>query len=256
MDSTANRAGLFEVRSVDLHDPFAWLREGWQDLRAAPLPSLFYGLCFAIMGYVLAYVLRHQPQHLAAATAGFLLLGPALAIGLYDLSRQRSLGKQPQWKPSLTAWRRNLANIGLFSLVLLVIFLVWARVSLLTFALFFTGDLPTVIDLARHITSPDNAFFLTAWIGIGALFAALVFVVSVVSVPMLLDRQTDAVTAALTSLRVVALNAGAMAIWAAIIAWATSAALLMGFVGIVIVGPLLGHGSWHAYRATVGNPRE
>jgi len=240
-----------DIRQVELATPFAWLRAGLTDLRAAPLASLFYGLCFAMGGYLLAYALRHEPQHIAAVTAGFLLLGPALAIGLYDLSRRREAGQPMRLAPTLLAWRDNLANLALFSLVLIVIFLVWARASLVSFALFFSGSLPTLADLMRQVLAPDNILFLAVWLGVGALFAALVFFISVVSVPMMLDRRTDAVTAALTSLRVVAANPGPVAVWAAIIAWATAAALLMGFVGIIVVGPLIGHASWHAYRSLV-----
>lgn len=251
MDTTLLRHPI-EIRQVELHTPFAWLRAGLDDLRAAPLPSLFYGLCFAVIGYVLAYVLRYQPQHIAAASAGFMLLGPVLAIGLYSLSQRREAGLPQRLVPTLTAWRKNLYNLLLFLLVLSVIFLVWARASLLSFAVFYAGNLPTLADLLRQIVAPDNFVFLGIWLGIGFCFATLVFLISVTTVPMMLDRNTDAISAALTSVRVVAANLGPMAVWAAIIAWATAAALLMGFIGIIVVGPLLGHASWHAYRSLVG----
>lgn len=251
MDTTLSRPPL-EIRTVELHTPFSWLRAGLDDLRAAPMPSLFYGLCFAVSGYALAYALRYQPQHFAAASAGFMLLGPALAIGLYELSRRREVGLPLHLAPTLTAWRNNVHNLALFSLVLIVVFLVWTRASLLSFALFFAGSLPTLADMVRLIVAPDNFAFLGVWLGIGFFFATLVFLISVITVPMILDRNTDAISAALTSLRVVAVNPGPMAVWAAIIAWATAAALLMGFIGIIVVGPLLGHASWHAYRSLVG----
>jgi uncharacterized membrane protein len=251
MDTTLLRPAL-EIRPVELHTPFSWLRAGLDDMRAAPLPSLFYGLCFAVIGYALAYALRYQPQLFAAASAGFMLLGPALAIGLYELSRRREAGLPLRLAPTLTAWRNNFHNLALFSMVLMVVFLVWARASLLSFALLFSGSLPTLADMVQLIVAPDNLTFLGIWLGIGFFFATLVFLISATTVQMMLDRNTDAISAALASLQVVAANPGPMAVWAAIIILATAAALLMGFIGIIVVGPLLGHASWHAYRSMVG----
>lgn len=239
------------LRQVDAGAPFEWIRLGLADLRACPGPSLFYGLCFALAGYLIAWILQGQPQYLAAATAGFLLLAPALSIGIYALSRRRERGEPCALAPTLTAWGANSANLGLFSLVLLVIFLVWARASMLTFALFFTGAMPDIRSLLIQLANPENLGFLLVWLAVGAAFALLAFAISVVAIPLMLDRRQDAVTAALASVRVVAANPGAMLMWAAIIAWATAAGLLMGFLGIIFVAPLLGHASWHAYRALV-----
>ena len=240
------------LRQVDAGAPFEWIRLGLADLRACPGPSLFYGLCFALAGYLIAWILQGQPQYLAAAVAGFLLLAPALSIGIYALSRRRERGEPCALTPTLTAWRANMASIGLFSLVLLVIFIVWARASMFTFALFFTEAMPDLRSMLTQLASPENLGFLLAWLAVGAAFALLVFAISVVSIPLMLDRRQDAVTAALASIRVVARNPGAMLMWAAIIAWATAAGLLMGFLGIIFVAPLLGHASWHAYRALLG----
>lgn len=249
MDS--DRRPFPQLCQIDPAAPFEWLKLGLSDLRTSPGSSLFYGCCFTVMGYLLVFVLRDEPQHLAAVTAGFLLLGPSLAIGLYDISRHHERGEPCSLMPTLTAWRSNLANIGLFSMVLLVIFLVWARASLVSFALFFTGSLPTLHDLVRQILSPDNYVFLFVWLAVGFLFATLVFSISVISVPLMMDRQVDAITAVLASVQAVLRNPGPLAIWAAIIAWATAAALLMGFLGIIFVAPLLGHATWHAYRRLV-----
>lgn len=241
-----------QLNRVDIAAPFGWMGRGLDDMRACLGASLFYGVCFTAMGYLLAFVLRHEPQYLAAVTAGFLLLTPSLAIGLYDLSRRRERGEPCSLLQSMTAWRSNIANIGLFSMLLLVVFLVWARASLVTFAMFFSGSLPTIADLMRQILVPENYVFLAVWLAVGFLFANLVFAVSVVSVPLMMDRQCDAITAVLASIQVVFRNPLAMGVWAAIIAWATAAGLLMGFIGIIVVGPLLGHATWHAYRELVG----
>lgn len=242
---------LPQPRLVDAGAPFRWIKLGFDDLRACPGPSLFYGVCFAAMGFVFFFALRDRPHYFAAVTAGFMLLGPALAIGLYDLSRRRERHEPCALHPSLTVWRTNLANLALFSLLLIVIYLLWSRASLVTFALFFSGALPDLRTLLLQLLQGDNLAFLLIWLAVGGLFAALVFAISIVSIPLMLDRQVDAITAALTSLRVLARNPGAMAMWAAIIAWLGAASLLMWLVGIVVAGPLLGHASWHAYRELI-----
>jgi uncharacterized membrane protein len=239
------------LRRVDAGAPFQWLRLGLADLKACPGAGLFYGFCFALAGYLIAWILRDSPQYLAAATAGFLLVAPALSIGIYEVSRRRERGEPCALAPTLMAWRENTANIGLFSLVLLMVFLIWARASLVSFAMFFSGAMPDVRSMLAQVSNPENLGFLVAWLAIGAVFALLVFAISVVTIPLMMDRRHDAVTAALVSVQVVFKNPGAMAMWAAIIAWSCAAGLLMGFIGIIVVAPLLGHATWHAYRDLV-----
>lgn len=239
------------LRRVDAGAPFQWIRLGLADLKACPRAGLFYGFCFALAGYLIAWILSDSPQYLAAATAGFLLVAPALSIGIYEVSRRRERGQPCALSPTLTAWRANQANIGLFSLVLLVVLLVWARASLVTFSLFFSGAMPDVRSMLVQVTDPEKLGFLVAWLAVGAVFALLVFAISVITIPLMLDRRYDAVTAALASMQVVFRNPGAMVMWAGIIAWSCAAGLLMGFVGIIVVAPLLGHATWHAYRELV-----
>lgn len=239
------------IRTIDPAAPFLWIRLGLDDLRACPGPSLFYGVCFAFLGFILAHVLRGQPEYLAAAAAGFLLLGPALTIGVCAISQRRELGARCALWPTLVAWKDNTTNLGIFSLVLIVIFLVWARASLVIFALFFTSAMPDVKSMLIQLAAPENFGFLFLWLSVGALFALLSFSISVIAVPLMMDRQSDAISAALASIQVLLKNPGAMAMWAAIIAWTGAASLLMGFLGLIIVAPLLGHASWHAYRDLV-----
>lgn len=239
------------IRTVDPAAPFLWIRRGLADMRACPGPSLFYGVCFAFMGFVLTYVLQGQPEYLAAAAAGFLILGPALTIGVCAISQRREIGARCALLPTLVAWKNNTANLGLFSLVLIVIFLVWARASLVTFALFFSSAMPDLQSMLTQLAAPENYGFIFLWLGVAALFALLSFSISVIAVPLMIDRQSDAITAALTSIQVLLKNPGAMAMWAAIIAWTGAASLLMGFLGLIVVAPLLGHASWHAYRELI-----
>ena len=139
----------------------------------------------------------------------------------------------------------------MFALVLGVILLVWARASLIVFALFYTGDMPSVAGFVGQMLSPDNLEFVFAYLCVGGFFALLVFAISVVSVPMMLDRDTDGIVAVLTSLRAFGANVPAMIVWGAIIVALTAAGFALFFVGLVVTVPVIGHATWHAYRALV-----
>ena len=239
------------IRTVAVGAPLRWLAAGWSDFRANPLPSAFYGACFALMGFLINLVFGYAYQYVSALVTGFFLVGPFLAIGLYDLSRRREQG-QPAWlAPTLDAWRPNVGSVGIFALVLCVILLVWARASLVVFALFFTYDMPDLRGFLAQVLSPSHVEFLLAYVCVGGFFAVLVFAISVVSVPMMLDRNTDGITAALTSLRAFAANVPAMIAWGTLIVVLIAAGFASWFAGLVIVVPVIGHATWHAYRELV-----
>jgi len=250
-DTDTSRSSLPEVRIVGALAPFGWLASGWSDFRAHPLPSIFYGACFAAMGWLIAITFRHAYQYVSALVTGFFLVGPFLAIGLYELSRRREQG-EPAWlAPSLDAWRGNVGAIGMFALVLGVILLVWARASLIVFALFYTSEMPSVDRFLEQMFSLDNIEFLFAYVCVGGFFAVLVFAISVVSVPMMLDRNTDGIVAVLTSLKTFAANVPAMIVWGLAIGVLVSAGFALFFLGLVVAVPVIGHATWHAYRALV-----
>lgn len=244
------------IRTVTWRAPFNWLARGWQDLRAAPAASLFYGAVFALMGWSIHLAFRHLVEVTSALTAGFLLLGPFLATGLYEISRRRQRGESVALAPTLTAWRENIGAFSLFALGLTVIMLIWARASLVTFALFFSSGMPTLQNFFGQVISAEHLDFLLTYFAVGAVFAAIVFAVSVVSVPMMLDRGTDTVVAALTSVRALFANPGPLLLWAALVVVIVGLGFATLFVGLVIAVPLIGHATWHAYSDIVEGVRD
>ncbi|MEI6738378.1 MAG: DUF2189 domain-containing protein [Pseudomonadota bacterium] len=241
-----------EIREVGTTRPLLWLSRGWADMRTDPWHSLFYGFCFAAMGLVMLLVFRFAIDYTSTLAMGFMLLGPFLCIGLYDLSRQREGNNTVNFRHSLVAWRDNTGGIGIYVLILTVVYLVWARASLVTFALFESRAMPTWAAFATQLMEMKNVAFLLMFFAVGLFFAALVFAFSVVSIPFLLDRRTDAITAAIVSVSCLLKNPAAMLFWAGLIVMLIGIGFATAYVGLVVTGPLIGHATWHAYRDLVG----
>ena len=247
----ARRGAFPAVREIGFGRPLAWLGQGWRDFLAHPLQSAFYGACFAVMGWLIVFTFRNAYQYVSALVTGFFLVGPFLAIGLYDLSRRRQRGEPARLAPTLDAWRPNVGAIGMFALVLGVILLVWARASLVVFALFYTHEMPSVEGFLAQVLSLDNLEFLVAYFCVGGFFALLVFAISAVAVPMMMDRDTDGIVAVLTSVKAFGTNLPAMLLWGLIITVVIGAGFALWFAGLVVAVPVIGHGAWHAYRDLV-----
>jgi uncharacterized membrane protein len=231
--------------------PFGWLANGWRDLKAQIGVGVFYGLCFWGMAVTLAAVFRARPEYTLSIASGCLLVGPFLAMGLYDVSRRREQGLAPGLGASLACWRPHSRSMGMLVLVLIVLELLWGRASLVVFAVFFNTGMPSTTGVLNAVFNPDNWEFVAVYLAVGGIFATLVFSTAVVSIPMILDRDTDAITAAITSIRVVFANPGAMLLWGVLITALVTVALLPWGLGLILIGPLLGHASWHAYRGAV-----
>jgi uncharacterized membrane protein len=252
--STAADTGAAQqvtLRRLRLADPFRWLARGLRDARAAPGIAVFYGTCFWAMALVLGWVFRTRPEYTMSLASGCLLLGPFLAMGLYDTSRRREAGLAPALSESLTCWDSHMGSMGMLVLVLVVLELLWGRASLVVFAVFFNTGMPSTTGVLQAVFHPQNWSFVAVYAVVGGVFAALVFSTSVVSIPMILDRDTDALTAGITSMRVVVDNTAVMLLWGAIITAAVAVSLWFWGVGLLLAGPVLGHASWHAYRASV-----
>jgi uncharacterized membrane protein len=239
------------VRKIKTRAIITWLQYGLRDMRQAGFSSLFYGAFFAIAGLLMHAVLFEASWLLSALTTGFLLIGPFLAMGLYDLSRRMELGEKPRLMPTLTAWRLNLTNVGIFAGVLILILLIWARASLVIFALFFQGGLPTFMEIVEAVIAFKQPTFAMVYFAVGGFFAAFVFAVSVIAIPLMADRKTDAVTAALSSLVAVVRNPLPMFVWASCIVILTTLGFATHYFGLIITMPIIGHATWHAYRNLV-----
>lgn len=241
------------LASLPVSAPLDWLGKGWSDFRHHPKAGLFYGMCFFLMGHALWAVFKSAPAYVLALSAGFLLMGPFLCLGLYHTSRDIERQQRPSLGASLLAWQPTKGAMGIFAGVLLVLEMVWGRASLIVFAVTF-NSMPSAEDTLTQLLNPDNVEFLVAYTLVGGFFAGLIFCISVISIPMIMDREVDAVSAGLTSLRACFQNPATMLVWGALITLTIGLSMLPYFAGLIVAGPVVGHATWHAYRAIVSTP--
>jgi len=251
-DEAIPPALIVKARHLPWQTPLIWLQRGWQDICRAPCASLFYGGAFVVMGYVLGWLFSYAPEHTITLATAFLLVGPFVAIGLYDISRRGEQQARIRLTDTLTAWRRNLPGISLFAMLLTLLVAGWMRVSVVIIALFFTQSFPSLDKwLSADWFMLDNALFLLVYFGIGSVFAALVFMISVVSIPIMLDRDYDTLSAIFASVNVALKNPLCMFIWAGLIVLLTLIGFATFYLGLWLTIPLIGHATWHAYRSLI-----
>jgi uncharacterized membrane protein len=242
------------IRRVGGDRPWIWLAGGWEDMRRAGRVSYAWAFLFVAVGAALigAAAALGAYEAILPLAAGFPLLAPILVIGLYEVSRRIEAGEKVTLATPLLAWRRNAGQIGFMGFVLGFVFLAWVRIATLLFAWFFGTGAFTGADFVNQIVlSGANALFLVIGTAIGAVLALVVFAISAVSLPMLLDRETNIFVAIAASVAAVRANPRAMLLWAFLIVSFTGAGLLLGLVGLVLTLPLVAHATWHAYRDIV-----
>ena len=247
LESDSNQEALPFVapcRQLNLADPLQWLILGWQDFKRAPRISLIYGFALVILSYAVAYFTWNLGGFvlILSLLSGFVFIAPVLALGLYSISCQLQAGMKPQVGYCLRQGRRHLNNELIFSVILLVIFLIWARAASMLHVFFPMEADPQLADLA---------VFLGIGTLVGSLFAAIVFSASAFSLPMMLDRKVDTITAVITSVNAVLRNKGPMFVWALIIVISLGISFATAFLGLAILMPVLGYTTWHAYQATI-----
>jgi len=241
-------SGASMVRKVGLGAPFTWVKKGFGDLMACQFASLFYGVAFALMGWTVAFFYGAAYWLTLASMCAFMLAGPVMAIGLYALSRQRERGEEPHLRPTLVCWRGNMSNLGLFALVVGVVTLIWARASLVVFAVLYDSGMPSAATFFSELLAFRNVEFVVTYFAVGGLFAGFIFATSVVAVPLMFDRGKDAVSSMLLSLVVVARNPLAMIVWGTLLFLLVTIGFATGFLGLIYTAPVAGHATWHAYR--------
>ncbi|MFQ3621995.1 MAG: DUF2189 domain-containing protein [Acetobacteraceae bacterium] len=242
------------VRRVAVDRPWAWLSAGWKDLMAAPGVSLAYGALMLALSYLLLLLLVAVEVFwlVLPMTAGFFFLAPLLAVGLYETSRRLAAGAPVTLKDALTAFRRNPTQLSYMGVLLGLFHLGWIRIALLIFAVFFgIGFNPTWDSIVVQLMQPDALPFWAVGTAVGAVLAAVVFAISAISIPMLLDRDVNMFVAVATSFTAVRLNWPAMVLWAALIVAFTAFGIIPLFLGLVVTMPLIGHATWHAYKDLV-----
>lgn len=241
-DDTYIKPIVAPCRNVPVTAPFVWIRKGWIDMKKVPKISLLYGLAMMAISIFITYVAytAHSIVLAIALTAGFFFLGPIIAIGLYSLSRQISNEVEPQFFRCLREGKKNLGNEMVLSFMFLIIFLIWARAASMLH-IFFPSTMQT----------QDWIMFLGVGTLVGAIFAAIIFVVGAFSIPMLMDRKVDTVTAVITSINAVFKNKMTMLVWGLMIVVLVLVGIATFYIGFIFLLPIVGHATWHAYKDTI-----
>lgn len=255
-ETVANPAlGMPAVRTIRANDIVDALAMGLRDFQAYPAFGLFFGGIYTLGGLLaLAAAFVWDMNYLVYPLgAGFVLIGPFVAVGLYEISRRRERGEPISWGAILGAvFAQSGKEISWMAFVTLFIFMVWMYQVRLLIALFFglhglpSGSFPAIL-----FTTPEGLAFLAVGHAVGAILAVLVFSLTVVSFPLLLDRPVDVVTAMITSVKSVVNNPAPMIGWALAVTILCLAASLPAFLGLLVVLPILGHTTWHLYRKIV-----
>jgi len=248
-------------RALPPSHALTWLKSGWSDFKRDSMEaSLLYGVVVTVVSFcvVAALFVIHIDYVLFPALAGFLLFGPAMALGLYEKSRLLEANKRVGIVTMLKARAQSPGQVAFVALVLALIVALWLRAGVLLFALFFgVREFPGFGKIAQLLfTDLSGWLLLLSGLTFGSLFAAACFAISVFSVPMLLHEKTDAFTAMGSSMALCWNNAAVLIVWGFIVTMFFIVSLLTGLLGLIIIFPVLGHGTWHAYREIRGDPSQ
>ncbi|MEE4173367.1 MAG: DUF2189 domain-containing protein [Xanthomonadales bacterium] len=228
-------------RDLTLGAPFRWLAAGWRDYWAVPKISLGYGVAVFLISALLSWLAWLHGGWILLLTllTGFVFVAPLLAFALYSVPRQLFRGAEPSFRQTLSSARRPFQNAMIFGLILLVVFLVWARAGSMVHIFFPVESNPEWTEVLG---------FLAIGSAVGAVFATFSFAAAAFSLPMLANRDVDVVTAVISSIHAVMRNKFTAGLWAALIVTFTALGILTGLLGLILVVPWLAYASWHAYR--------
>lgn len=249
---------MVTLEKVRRDAPWSWLKAGWADFVRAPQVSLLYGLIFVGAGLLIITGLWSidQTSLIPIAMSGFALVAPALAIGIYQVSRALERGEKPRFRIMITRYPSRLSQIGFMSVLLALLLMIWFR----TAQFLYIGIVPagSEFDLNAFIpfllTEPKGLTLLVVGTAIGAILASLAFSISVLTFPMLVDQDVDAITALVASIRAVFTQPFVLLTWAWLIAFWVIAGSVVFIIGLAVTFPLLAHASWHAYKDFAPKP--
>ncbi|MCP5367233.1 MAG: DUF2189 domain-containing protein [Hyphomicrobiales bacterium] len=238
------------VRDVPTDRVWQWMAAGWSDLKTAWPVSATYAACFTVVGLFCSFGLYflEMPYLVLPAISGFLLVGPALGVGFYEVSRKIHAGERFGLKDAFLGYRRNTYAIMSLGITLVFMLQVWIRLSFTIFALNFPGVMPDWVIILKRAISIEGVYFGISITVLGSLFALVIFFACAFAMPLMVDRKTVLIPSMLTSVYAVWRNRRAMLLWAPLIVVIMTAGLLPVFVGLAITFPLIGHATWHAYR--------
>jgi uncharacterized membrane protein len=250
--SDQDRILHLEILHVPLLRPFVWLGRGWLDMRKHWGASLGYGALIVALGWTLLIFCATHPYFIAAAITGFLLVGPAMSAGLCEMSRRYSLGQAASFDESLEGFGRNAPALIEFGLILAICAAVWFALSALLLSTVFHIPAPSVSEtLYRGFVDSANRSQVLAYVGVGGILAVSVFAISVIAIPLIIDRHGTAGQAMRASVKAAFSNIPAMIVWSGLILILTVIGYAPLLGGLLIIAPLLGHATWHAYRDLV-----
>ena len=253
---------LPSVRTISLMQPLVWLELAWHDIARARWLSLAHGLVLALLGAAIVAVAHDKFWLLAGALSGFLVVAPVLATSLYALSRALERGEPASaavvlktwlnWQGShIDKWGNDYWCMVQFGALLALAATGWVLTSAALITLFAPVPIHTPVDFVNHVVLAKSGWLFEAWLALGGVMAAPIFASSVVAMPLLLDRRVTLSQAVLTSWQAVLCNPLACGVWAALIVGITLLGLGSLLIGLILVMPMLGHASWHAYRDLV-----
>ena len=249
MPTKPRRAGS---GSIPLDAPWRWVAEGWNDLTRAPAISLGYGAAVALAGWALtsAVLFFESLSLVLPLAAGFMLVGPMLAVGLYEVSRRLEAGEPVELRAVALVVTRSPVQLAFMGVLLALFFLAWQRFALILFALFFGARaVPPLEDwIGILFFTPEGLLFLAVGTAVGGVLATLVFAASAISIPILMAEPTDAVTAIARSVAAVIENPKPMLLWAWLIVLLIGFGIVTLYVGLIVTFPLVGYATWRAYR--------
>ena len=244
-----------EIRKLDSSAPMRWLGKGVKDFKSAPLLSLTYGIFYAALGLILIWLTYENPIYAFGLVTIFYLLGPIVAVGSYCISRHLEAGVTPTFKQGIKAFFYNPVGIAGFSIIIGILIIFWILIAGTLFAVYFGS--PNLGDgIMDTILANDGSFkFIALLTIVGLAFAIASFMISVISIPLMIHHRVDVVTAMITSVRTVKKNPLVMLTWAFAIVALIGLGFAFFFVGVAVTLPIVGHASWHAYRELVVDDR-